>query len=177
METEQKLFVCIHEKESSLQEKLLCKGVKAELFREEGALWNCHVAKRGEKVCLAFEEGATLFFAEEQAAAEFLYMVICHCLYLQMMTVDFGNMMGILGHSDWENPIQCKDWERREELPFWSSVLSTHVLPDEEDPELCFQYMNEADDALMEHFAEDSQIIMIFGEVDQEQRKLFWVES
>ena len=51
-------------------------------------------------------------------------------------------------------------------------------IPDVDDPEISFRYMNETDDLLMERFAEDSQIMMIFGEdVTQERRKLFWLEA
>ena len=67
---------------------------------------------------------------------------------------------------------------QQEKIPFYTSVLSANVLPDVDDPEISFQYMNETDDLLMERFAEDSQIMMIFGEdVTQERRKLFWLEA
>lgn len=177
MDEQLTVVVRIKETETNLKEALLAMGVDAAVFGEENCIWGCEAHKNGNgTVTLAFEEGAVLTFKEEKAAADFLYMVLCHCLYLQMLTVDFGGMLGILGASSPEQSIVSTDWEEREAVPFWTSVLCTNVMPDVDDPELSFQWMEETDEALMERFAEDSQLMMIFGEVEQAQRRLFWLE-
>ena len=178
MENELNVLVAVRENGTALKDKLLKMGVSADIFAGENTIWRCDASEQGGKVCLSFDEGAVLFFCDENAAADFLYTVICHCRYLQMMTVDFGGMLGILGESSWDRCIRSTDWAQQEEIPFYTSVLSANVLPDVDDPEISFQYMNETDNLLMERFAEDSQIMMIFGEdVTQERRKLFWLEA
>lgn len=178
METELNVLVAVRENGTALKDKLLKLGVAETLFSEENTIWRCDAAERDGKICLSFDEGAVLYFHDENAAADFLYLVISHCFYLQMMTVDFGGMLTILGESSWERTIRSTDWEQQEEVPFFTSVLSGNVLPDVDDPELSFQYMDETDNLLMERFAEDSQIMMIFGDgVREAQRKLFWLEA
>lgn len=170
MEGEQNMFVAVCENGTTLKEQLLTMGIAASMFADENTVWSCHTSVQADKVCLSFEKGAQLLFNDENAAADFLYMVICHGRFLQMLTTDFGGMMDILGGG----VIHSTDWENREELPFYTSVLSTHVLPDVDDPEVSFQLMNETDDAMMERFSEDSQMILMFGDVEQAHRKLFW---
>ncbi|MBQ8599027.1 MAG: hypothetical protein IJ411_02805 [Oscillospiraceae bacterium] len=48
------------------------------------------------------------------------------------------------------------------------------MMPDMDDPEASFQLMNDTDDAMMERFSEDSQMILMFGDVEKAHRKLFW---
>ena len=155
---------------TKLREKLLFMGLDKSLFTTDNGTFGCTASAEQNGVRLSFEEGAVLRFADEEAAADFLYMVICHCRFLQMLTTDFGGMMDILGRGI----IYSVDWENREELPFYSSVLSTHVMPDMDDPEASFQLMNDTDDAMMERFSEDSQMILMFGDVEKAHRKLFW---
>ncbi len=177
METELNVLVDIRENGTALKDKLMKLGVSEELFAEENTIWRCDTSECDGKVCLSFDEGAVLYFCNEDAAADFLYLVISHCFYLQMMTVDFGGMLSILGESSWDRTIRSTDWEQQEDVPFFTSVLSANVLPDVDDPEISFQYMDETDNLLMERFAEDSQIMMIFGDVTEAHRKLFWLEA
>ena len=114
-----------------------------------------------------------MYFENEKAAFEFLYFVICHCMYLQMMAVDFGNLMEIFCGNSEENPIKCADWEDRNNIPYQTAVLSANILEDIDDPELSFEIMDETDNQIMELFAENSQLIMIFG-VEERVRKLFF---
>ncbi len=176
MESAMDVRVTLNECETHLKDKLLGMGLSEALFTKESALWTCMILKQEGKVCLNFEEGACLFFANENAAADFLYMVICHCLYLQLMNVDFGGLLGILGDSSWDRPICSTAWDQREELPYWTAVLSTNILPDPDDPQLCFEAMDSCDNELMERFSEESQLIMIFAPVAEEQRRLFHLE-
>ena len=171
--------VTIKETETSLKEKLQELGVDTSVFVEENSIWSCHACSNEQgRVALAFDEGEVLTFVDESAAADFLYVLICQAQFMQMMTVDFGGLLSILGDSTWEKAICCCDWEEREQVPFWTSVLCSNVLPDEDDPEKSMAYMDECDEQLMERFAEDSQIMMIFGETDTKiHRRLFWLEA
>ena len=159
------------ELDTNITEKVLSLGVNKALFSNESPEFACAATKEGEHIVLAFEPGARLLFADENAAADFLYMVICHCQYLQMLTTDFGGLMDILGRGI----IRSTDWNSRDEVPFFTTVLCTNVLPDIDDPHATFQIMNDCDDEMMERFSESSQLIMIFGDVKEEHRKLFWV--
>ncbi len=168
--------IFLREPETNLKNKLLDFGLSPDLFAEDNALWTCSVLEREGKICLSFEKGASLFFAEECAAVDFLYMVICHCLYLQLLNVDFGGLLGILGDSSWDRPIISTPWDERETVPYWTAVLSTNVLPDPDDELLCFEAMDSCDNELMVRFSDESQMIMIFGAVKEEQRRLFHLE-
>ena len=163
-------MLCFVEFDTRITEKVLALGVDKSLFVLENPAFACAAGREGEHIVLTFDEGARLLFADEDAAADFLYMVICHCKYLQMLITDFGGMMDILSGG----VIHSTDWENREELPFFAPVLCTNVLPDIDDPEVTFQIMNDCDDILMERFDPSSQLIMIFGDVEREHRKLFW---
>ena len=176
METELNVLVDIRENGTALKDKLLNMGVAAVLFFTENTIWSCDAEKQNGKVRLSFDEGAVLYFCDEDSAADFLYGVLCHCLYLQMMTVDFGGMLSIFGESSWDKAIRSTDWAEQEKVPFFTSVLSINVLPDVDDPEVSFQYMDETDTLLMERFGSDSQLMMIFGDVAKEHRKLLWLE-
>lgn len=158
--------------DTNITEKVLAFGVDKALFGSENPQFACTAVKEDEHIVLAFEPGARLLFADENAAADFLYMVICHCQYLQMLTTDFGGLMDILG----SGVIRSTDWNDRDEVPFFTTVLCTNVLPDIDDPEVTFQIMNDCDDEMMERFSDSSQLIMIFGDVKEEHRKLFWVK-
>ena len=158
--------------DTNITEKVLVLGADKALFGDESPEFACAATREDEHIVLTFEPGARLLFADENAAADFLYMVICHCQYLQMLTTDFGGLMDILGGG-----IICStDWNNRDEVPFFTTVLCTNVLPDIDDPEVTFQIMNECDYEMMERFSDSSQLIMIFGDVKEEHRKLFWVQ-
>ncbi len=169
--------VQIKETNTHLKEKLQKFGTETSVFAEENTIWSCQaLCNEQGRVALAFEEGEVLTFVDEAAAADFLYVLLCQAKFMQMMTVDFGGLLGILGDSGWEKPICCCDWAEREIIPFWTSVLCSNVLPDEDDPEKTMAIMDECDEQLMERFAEDSQIMMIFGEADTKaHRRLFWI--
>ncbi len=177
MNNEIKVVVSIRENETHLQEKLLDMGLGSQLFGVEEAIWACTVSKQNEKIAIDFKKGACLYFVNENAALDFLYMVICHCLYLQLINVDFGGLLGILGSSSWDNAICSTNWDERENIPYWTPVLCTNVLPDPDDEQLCFEAMDSCDNEMMERFSDESQLIMIFGDVKEEQRRLFWLEA
>lgn len=171
--------VCIEENNTSLKEKLQELGVDASVFVKESSIWSCQACRNEQgRVALSFDKGEVLTFTDETAAVDFLYVLICQAQFMQMMTVDFGGLLSILGASTWERAICCCDWAEREQVPFWTSVLCSNVLPDEDDPEKTMAIMDECDEQLMERFAEDSQIMMIFGETDTKaHRRLFWLEA
>lgn len=167
-------YFYVKEQESHLLERLQQKGVNREHLSLDQADWSCCVEKKeGETVLwLEFQGGAKLCFVDEAAAADFLYFVFAHGEYLQMLATDFGGLMEIIGGG----AIHSTAWEDREQLPFAATVLSTNILPDEDDEERCMQIMDETDNELMERFSPASQLVLIFAAVSQEERRLFWVE-
>ena len=168
------LKVKLSENNTNFKAALNSRNIPSEIFTEENYDWACSVDKKTEKcVELNFTDGADLYFENENSAFEFLYFVICHCMYLQMMAVDFGNLVEIFAGNSEQNPIKCVDWEDRNSIPYQTAVLSANILEDIDDAEISFQIMDEIDNQIMELFAENSQLIMILG-AENRTGKLFF---